>query len=38
VNAQRFEFGGGIGATHYKGEIASFKPFAFNGEQVKLLV
>jgi hypothetical protein len=32
VNAQRFEFGGGIGATHYKGEIyPSFKPFAFNG-------
>lgn len=32
VTAQRFELGGGVGATHYKGEIyPSFKPFAFNG-------
>lgn len=32
ASAQRFELGGGIGATHYKGEIyPSFKPFAFNG-------
>lgn len=32
ATAQRFELGGGVGATHYKGEIyPSFKPLAFNG-------
>lgn len=31
AQAQRFELGGGVGATHYKGELyPSFKPFAAN--------
>lgn len=38
LKAQRWEIGGGLGLTHYKGEIyPTFKPLAFNGGANALL-